>query len=124
MVQGSGDEDMWSKWRWVQFCVLGWFSKCIPLDGSSVTLIARSYLVDSLVDGCCFSAMLSVFWMVDNNDAERETSIKVEVKRLDHGDTACLSLWNIKELTPELATLPLQAVQVSLANVSGSLLIM
>lgn len=68
--------------------------------------------------------MLSVFWMVDNNDAERETSIKVEVKRLDHGDTACLSLWNIKELTPELATLPLQAVQVSLANVSGSLLIM
>lgn len=68
--------------------------------------------------------MLSVFWMVDNNDAERETSIKVEVKRLDQGDTACLSLWNIKELTPELATLPLQAVQVSLANVSGSLLIM
>lgn len=67
--------------------------------------------------------MLSVFWMVDN-DAERETSIKVEVKKLDHGDTACLSLWNIKELTPELATLPLQAVQVSLANVSGSLLIM
>lgn len=60
--------------------------------------------------------------MVDNiatGDAVSETSIKVEVKRLDHGDTACLSLWNVKELTPELATLPLQAIQVSLANVSG-----
>lgn len=42
----------------------------------------------------------------------------MEVKRLDHGDSACLSLWDIKELTPELAILPLQAVQVSLANVS------
>ncbi|KAG8004138.1 KH domain-containing protein akap-1 [Nibea albiflora] len=54
----------------------------------------------------------------DNNGAGRRTSIKVEVKRLDHGDTACLSLWDIKHLTPELAILPLQAVQVSLANVT------
>lgn len=38
---------------------------------------------------------------------------------MDYGDTACLSLSNIKELTPEMATIPLQAVQVSLANVSG-----
>ncbi|XP_010785460.1 uncharacterized protein isoform X2 [Notothenia coriiceps] len=48
----------------------------------------------------------------------RGTSIKVEVKRLDQGDTACLSLSDIKELTPEMAVLPLQAVQVSLANVT------
>ncbi|XP_008279571.1 uncharacterized protein LOC103356986 [Stegastes partitus] len=50
--------------------------------------------------------------------AERKTSIKVEVKRLDHGDTACPSLWNVKDLPPEMAALPLQAVQVSLANVT------
>ncbi|XP_069553219.1 tudor domain-containing protein 6-like [Brachyistius frenatus] len=49
--------------------------------------------------------------------AKGETSIKVEVKRLDHGDTACLSMWNMKELALEMALLPLQAVQVSLANV-------
>lgn len=68
-----------------------------------------------------------VFWMPDNNatdGAGSETSIKVEVKRLDYGDTACLSLLNTKEMTPEMALLPLQAVQVSLTNVSGSLLIM
>ncbi|XP_035506335.2 uncharacterized protein LOC118319802 isoform X2 [Scophthalmus maximus] len=47
-----------------------------------------------------------------------ETSIKVEVKRLDHGGTACLSLKNTKELTLEMATLPLQAAQVSLADVT------
>lgn len=54
---------------------------------------------------------------VSRDGAGTETSIKVEVKRLDYGDTACLSLSNIKELTPEMATIPLQAVQVSLANV-------
>ncbi|CAK6956442.1 uncharacterized protein LOC121902065 isoform X1 [Scomber scombrus] len=57
----------------------------------------------------------------DNNatdGAAGETSIKVEVQRLDHGDNACLSLFNIKEMTPEMANLPLQAVQVSLANVT------
>lgn len=43
---------------------------------------------------------------------------------LDHGGTACLSLLNIKELTPEVAALPLQALQVSLANVSSFLLIL
>ncbi|KAM6923473.1 uncharacterized protein FYW49_005927 [Xenentodon cancila] len=46
-----------------------------------------------------------------------ESSITVEVKRLDYGDTSRLSLRNIKELTPELAVLPLQALRVSLANV-------
>ncbi|XP_039670165.1 uncharacterized protein LOC120567296 isoform X2 [Perca fluviatilis] len=57
----------------------------------------------------------------DNNataGAGSETSIKVEVKRLDYGDTACLSLLNTKEMTPEMAVLPLQAVQVSLTNVT------
>lgn len=64
--------------------------------------------------------------MLDKNatdGAGSETSVKVEVKRLDYGDTTCLSLLKIKELAPEMAALPLQALQVSLANVSGSLLI-
>ncbi|XP_045075987.1 putative GPI-anchored protein pfl2, partial [Coregonus clupeaformis] len=47
----------------------------------------------------------------DNNELE------VEVRRLDYGDTSCLSLWNIKELSAEMTSLPLQAIQVSLANV-------
>lgn len=71
--------------------------------------------------------MLSVFCISEKNatdGARNNLSIKVEVKRLDHGDSACLPLWNIKELTPEMAALPLQAVQVSLASVSSSLLIL
>lgn len=47
----------------------------------------------------------------------RGKSIKVEVKRLDHGDAACLSLQNIADMSPEMAALPLQALQVSLAHV-------
>lgn len=43
------------------------------------------------------------------------------MKKLDYGDTACLSLWNITELSPEMAVLPQQAVGVSLVHVSGSL---
>ncbi|XP_032383926.1 uncharacterized protein LOC116696834 isoform X2 [Etheostoma spectabile] len=57
----------------------------------------------------------------DNNATDgpgSQTSIKVEVKRLDYGDTACLPLLNTKEMTPEMAVLPLQAVQVSLTNVT------
>ncbi|XP_077433421.1 uncharacterized protein LOC144058776 [Vanacampus margaritifer] len=49
--------------------------------------------------------------------AEFETSIKVEVRRLDHGDTACVSLYNLQEPSPEMCSLPLQATQVSMANV-------
>lgn len=48
----------------------------------------------------------------------------MELKRLDYGDTASLSLWNIMELTPDIAVLPLQTVQVSLANVGGFLFIL
>ncbi|XP_047441832.1 uncharacterized protein LOC125008584 [Mugil cephalus] len=55
---------------------------------------------------------------VSRDGAGSETSIQVEVKKLDYGDTACLSLSNVKELDPEMATLPLQAAHVSLANVT------
>lgn len=48
----------------------------------------------------------------------REKAIKVEVKRLDYGDATCLSLQNITDMSPQMATLPLQALQVSLAHVS------
>ncbi|KAM3613131.1 uncharacterized protein V6R79_021004 [Siganus canaliculatus] len=54
----------------------------------------------------------------DTDSVRSDLSIMVEVKRLDYGDTACISLWNTKELTPEMAILPLQALQVSLANVT------
>lgn len=47
-----------------------------------------------------------------------ERSIKVEVRRLDHGDTACVSVQSIADMSPEMAALPLQALQVSLAHVS------
>lgn len=47
-----------------------------------------------------------------------EMSIQVEVKRLDYGDTMCLSLRNVKEMTPEMASVPLQALQVSLTDVT------
>ncbi|MEQ2174113.1 hypothetical protein GOODEAATRI_004468 [Goodea atripinnis] len=48
----------------------------------------------------------------------RESSINMEVKRLDYGDSLCVSLCNIKPLSPEMAVLPLQALQVSLAHVT------
>ncbi|XP_056899246.1 uncharacterized protein LOC130531315 isoform X2 [Takifugu flavidus] len=53
----------------------------------------------------------------DTDPMNRGKSIKVEVKRLDHGDAACLSLQNITDMSPEMAALPLQALQVSLAHV-------
>ncbi|CAL8263530.1 unnamed protein product [Lota lota] len=46
------------------------------------------------------------------------TNISVEVIRLDHGDKSNVSLHNVGYLTPDMAALPLQAAQVSLANVS------
>lgn len=58
------------------------------------------------------------FCIVDKNAMNGEKSVKVEVKRLDHGDAACLSLQNITDMSPEMTALPLQALQVSLANVS------
>ncbi|XP_072290328.1 uncharacterized protein [Eucyclogobius newberryi] len=54
----------------------------------------------------------------DVNTDTKKMSISVEVKRLDYGDSFCLSLSNIKELTSEMVVLPLQAGQVSLAHVS------
>ncbi|KAG7518622.1 hypothetical protein JOB18_039041 [Solea senegalensis] len=70
----------------------------------------------------CRAQVTKICGVIGDDDSSHgagsETSINVEVKRLDHGDTACLSLLCIKELTPEMAVLPLQAVQVSLANVT------
>ncbi|KAK9963499.1 hypothetical protein ABG768_006681 [Culter alburnus] len=43
--------------------------------------------------------------------------IKVEVRRIDYGDDICVSLGDIKEMSGEIASRPLQALQVSLANV-------
>ncbi|MCI4379850.1 hypothetical protein PGIGA_G00233140 [Pangasianodon gigas] len=44
-------------------------------------------------------------------------NIEVEIRRIDYGDSTCLSLWNIKELCGEIAKIPAQALQVSLADV-------
>lgn len=81
--------------------VMGWFPKQEQWCRAQVTKICGVSGDDDSTDG-----------------TGRETSIKVEVKRLDYGDTACVSLLNIKELTPEMTTLPLQAAQVSLAHVT------
>ncbi|CAM4609661.1 unnamed protein product [Leuciscus chuanchicus] len=43
--------------------------------------------------------------------------IKVEVRRIDYGDDVCVSLRDIKEMSGEVASRPVQALQVSLANV-------
>nr|XP_019940713.1 PREDICTED: uncharacterized protein LOC109628178 [Paralichthys olivaceus] len=80
--------------------VMGWFPKREQWCRAQVTKICGVSGDNNSTDG-----------------ARGETSINVEVKRLDHGDTACLSLWNIKDLNPEMAALPFQALQVSLANV-------
>ncbi|XP_076877161.1 uncharacterized protein LOC143526573 [Brachyhypopomus gauderio] len=45
-------------------------------------------------------------------------NIEVEVRRIDYGDSACLSLWNVKEFCKEVAKIPVQALHVSLANVN------
>lgn len=113
MVQGSGDKDLWREHRWVQ---CDGSSSRIPLGGSSVTLKAKA---NKAWKGR-LTATRAVCWVEETNISSRceETSIQVEVKRLDYGDTACLSLCSIKKLTPEMASLPLQAVQVALANVS------
>ncbi|XP_072520359.1 uncharacterized protein [Salminus brasiliensis] len=44
--------------------------------------------------------------------------LEVEVRRIDYGDSACLSLLNVKKLCGEITKVPAQALQVSLANVS------
>ncbi|XP_026851991.2 tudor domain-containing protein 1-like [Electrophorus electricus] len=52
------------------------------------------------------------------NSLEGIKNIEVEVRRIDYGDSACLSLSNIKEFCREVAKIPVQALQVSLANVN------
>ncbi|XP_028816221.1 uncharacterized protein LOC114768218 isoform X2 [Denticeps clupeoides] len=58
----------------------------------------------------------------DGDDSPRNlrlmSSIEVEVVRIDYGDSARLSLWNITEMSSKVAAIPLQALQVSLASVS------
>lgn len=90
------------------------FYTVVPLDGSTGTLPECGSLGGSK----------EVFFFPFQDDASVDgaESIKVEVKRLDYGDASCLSLWSMKELTPDMAALPLQALQVSLANVSDVLL--
>ncbi|KAM6977835.1 transforming growth factor beta activator LRRC32-like [Aplochiton taeniatus] len=81
--------------------VMGWFAKQESWCRAQVTKI------------CGISG--------DKNTPESHRSVsnfEVEVRRLDYGDTACLSLWNIKELSQELTVLPLQAIKVSLAHVT------
>ncbi|XP_056626095.1 uncharacterized protein LOC130438271 isoform X2 [Triplophysa dalaica] len=51
-------------------------------------------------------------------DSQKDlANIKVEVRRIDYGDVARVSLGNIKELCGEIASIPMQTLQVSLANV-------
>lgn len=49
------------------------------------------------------------------------TDIKVEVRRIDYGDDICVSLRDIKEMSGEIASRPVQALQVSLANVGDGI---
>ncbi|KAM9741037.1 uncharacterized protein ACNS7B_012285 [Menidia menidia] len=69
----------------------------------------------------CRSQVMKICGVSTDNKAEdgseSDSSIKVEVKRLDYGDIFCVSIRNIKEFPPEMAVVPLQALQVSLANV-------
>ncbi|CAM9134291.1 unnamed protein product [Lampetra planeri] len=81
--------------------VMGWFAKQEQWCRAEVTKICGVCRDNPTADG-----------------ASVEASITVEVKRLDHGDTACLSVGDIKELTQQMADVPLQAMQVSLANVT------
>ena len=46
------------------------------------------------------------------------------MQRVDFGDTACLSLKDLRKLSTEVAAYPAQALQVALANVSISLLLL
>ncbi|XP_026186792.1 uncharacterized protein LOC113144782 [Mastacembelus armatus] len=66
----------------------------------------------------CRAQVTKICGVSRDNDVGCESSIKVEVKRLDYGDTAILSLLNTKQLTSDMAALSLQALQVSLANVT------
>ncbi|XP_043113422.1 uncharacterized protein LOC122357860 [Puntigrus tetrazona] len=45
------------------------------------------------------------------------SDVRVEVRRIDYGDVVCVSLWDVKELCGEAASIPVQALQVSLVNV-------
>ncbi|XP_032410039.1 uncharacterized protein LOC116713873 isoform X1 [Xiphophorus hellerii] len=64
-----------------------------------------------------FRAQVAGISGVSSNGTGKTSSINVEVNRLDYGDSSCVSLCNIKQLSSEMAVLPLQALQVSMAHV-------
>ncbi|XP_027863815.1 uncharacterized protein LOC114138638 isoform X1 [Xiphophorus couchianus] len=64
-----------------------------------------------------FRAQVAGISGVSSNRTGKTSSINVQVNRLDYGDSSCVSLCNIKQLSSEMAVLPLQALQVSMAHV-------
>lgn len=68
----------------------------------------------SLIQHLYFYSILDALY----NSTGSIKSIDVEVQRVDFGDTACLSLKDLRELSRDIAAYPAQALQVALANVS------
>lgn len=91
--------------------VLPWVYKCIPRDVGSVILSATW----EFPVGLSFTNIITAIVLLSV-----EHQIMTLLAFLDHGDTMCLP----GLMTPEMAALPLQAIQVSVANVRGSLLML
>ncbi|XP_023183969.1 uncharacterized protein LOC102231031 isoform X1 [Xiphophorus maculatus] len=83
---------------------------CIPDIGSQV-------IYWSPQNEQWFRAQVAGISGVSSNRTGKTSSINVQVNRLDYGDSSCVSLCNIKQLSSEMAVLPLQALQVSMAHV-------
>lgn len=66
----------------------------------------------------CFHVSDEILMMIILGPSSRDCKdTKVEVRRIDYGDVVWVSLWDLKELCGETASIPVQALQVSLANV-------
>ncbi|XP_050983726.1 KH domain-containing protein akap-1-like [Labeo rohita] len=65
----------------------------------------------------CRGQIIRICQMSRGPNSRDHTDIKVEVRRIDYGDVVCVSLWDVKELCGETASIPVQALQVSLVNV-------
>ncbi|KAK2890618.1 hypothetical protein Q8A67_013261 [Cirrhinus molitorella] len=61
--------------------------------------------------------IIRICQMSHRPNSRDRTDIKVEVRRVDYGDVVFVSLWDVKELCGESASIPVQALQVSLVNV-------
>ncbi|PWA23693.1 hypothetical protein CCH79_00005903, partial [Gambusia affinis] len=83
---------------------------CIPDIGAQI-------IYWSPQDEQWFRAQVAGISGVSSNGTGKKSSINVEVNRLDYGDSSCVSLCNVKQLSSEMAVLPLQALQVSMAHV-------